>query len=680
MFQQKNRIVCSVILVLTILTLNVHSQDNPGIKFGKVTANDLKQKIYPVDSSANAVVIADVASAIYDGGNNGFEVVFKRECRIHILNKNGFDESTIEVLFYKGDTEYEKVLNIRGTTYNLEGGKVVTTKLDNDQVFTDKYNKNYMVKKFTLPAVKEGSIIEFSYTIRSPYWNEIPSWSFQKASVPTLWSEYNVMIPQYFEFTFLTQGYFPFHLRDSKNGRKMFLLRDTRGAGASDTYRADAGITEYRFVMKDLPALKVESFTTTPMNHISQISFQFSGTRWPNEGFKPVRTTYNSLMESLLKSDYYGADLSKGNNYLEDQLKELTWNAKDNLEKAKNIYKYVRDNYTCTSHSDLYIDRSLKEIFRSKNGTVTELNLLLVAMLQKAGFFSNPVLLSTRAHGRTYELYPIVDKFNYTIAELKLDSNYYYLDASYDQLGFNKLPPEVYNGHARIVSEGAEPLDFDPNKLLQQKLTNLFIVIGNDGAIKGSLQQIPSYFESLKLRQNSKKDGTESIEKIYKKAISEKASLTKFKLDRLQQLDQPLSVSFDFSEPGEGGDIIYLNPMFGESYKSNPFKSEKRFYPVEMDYAIDENYTINITIPEGYEIEEVPKSTIVKLNEADGVFQYLLQKGDNYIQMRSRIKLNKANFAREDYASLRQFFDVIVKKHAEQIVFKKKEGAVAGSM
>ena len=43
------------------------------------------------------------------------------------------------------------------------------------------------------------------------------------------------------------------------------------------------------------------------------------------------------------------------------------------------------------------------------------------------------------------------------------------------------------------------------------------------------------------------------------------------------------------------------------------------------------------------------------------------------IQMRSRIKLNKANFKPEDYSTLRDFFAFIVKKHGEQIVFKKKK-------
>jgi len=121
----------------------------------------------------------------------------------------------------------------------------------------------------------------------------------------------------------------------------------------------------------------------------------------------------------------------------------------------------------------------------------------------------------------------------------------------------------------------------------------------------------------------------------------------------------------------EADGMLYINPMFTEAQRSNPFKSEDRFYPVERESTHDETYTLNMTIPDGYEVDELPKPAIVRLNETDGVFQYLVQKNENQIQLRSRVKLNKATFAPTEYNSLREFFDMIVKKQSEQIVLKK---------
>jgi hypothetical protein len=114
-----------------------------------------------------------------------------------------------------------------------------------------------------------------------------------------------------------------------------------------------------------------------------------------------------------------------------------------------------------------------------------------------------------------------------------------------------------------------------------------------------------------------------------------------------------------------------MNPHFTEIIKENPFKAAERFYPVEMPYAKNETYLFNMEIPAGYKVEEIPKSTRVKFNEDEGMFEYIISSADNRIQLRSRIIMNKATFYPEDYQSLRDFYAYIVKKESEQIVLKK---------
>ena len=77
-------------------------------------------------------------------------------------------------------------------------------------------------------------------------------------------------------------------------------------------------------------------------------------------------------------------------------------------------------------------------------------------------------------------------------------------------------------------------------------------------------------------------------------------------------------------------------------------------------------------MPDGYVVDELPKSTKVKFNDDEGIFEYLVSSSDGIIQLRTRISLAKANFPPEDYEGLRDFFSYVIKKQAEQIVFKKK--------
>ena len=76
-------------------------------------------------------------------------------------------------------------------------------------------------------------------------------------------------------------------------------------------------------------------------------------------------------------------------------------------------------------------------------------------------------------------------------------------------------------------------------------------------------------------------------------------------------------------------------------------------------------------VPKGYKIEELPKSAKVMLNEDEGMFEYIIGESGGHIQLRCRTIIKKANFEPEDYQTLRDFFGYIVKKQAEQIVFKK---------
>ena len=142
--------------------------------------------------------------------------------------------------------------------------------------------------------------------------------------------------------------------------------------------------------------------------------------------------------------------------------------------------------------------------------------------------------------------------------------------------------------------------------------------------------------------------------------------------DSLKKYEYPVLVHFDFDfKNSSSADIIYFNPMQGENYKTNPFNSIERHYPVEIPYLIDDTYLLTMDIPEGFQVDEMPKSARVNYNGNEGFFEYLIQKGESNIQMRVHLKLNRAFFPVEEYPTLRDFFAFVVKKESEQIVFKK---------
>jgi len=666
--------------MLALCTLFIYStlsaQDKLNIKFGKISAADFDLSKNKYDSGAAAVVIADMGESKFAGNNkSGFSIIYTHFKRSKIINKNGIDLATVEIPLYTSGKAEEKLESLKAVTYNLENGKIVETKLDDKSIFTEKSSKNLIIKKFTFPAVKEGSIIEFSYRQSSDFLFNLQPWAFQ-GEYPELWSEYEVTIPEYFNYVTLTQGYQQF-----ASGRQPvvehYQVNIDNGAGRSEVLTLDPTATDSRYVMKNVPPLKEEKFTTTLANHISKIEFQLSSIHYPNSTYQDILGNWPKLGERLRESEDFGIDINKNNGWLSDDLKIITNGAKDSYEKAEKIFAYVRDNFTCTSHSDLYMSNNLKTVFKNKSGTVAEINLLLTAMLNHENISTTPVILSTRAHGKTNEIYPLIDRFNYVICAANINNSFYFLDASQPVMGFGRLPQYCYNGHGRMLTkEMPQPVYLEPDSLREQKLTSVFII--NDpqqkGVLNGGFKSDLGYIESYELRDLLRKKTKEDYFKDIKSHFTGEIEIANGAIDSLKQPDYPASVHYDFTLKNVfTEDIVYFSPMLSEAYKENPFKAAERRYPVEMPYVSDEIYSFNMEIPEGYTVDEIPKSTKVSLNDVDGMFEYLVAKDETNVQLRCRIKLNKANFTPDDYNSLREFFGYIVKKQSEQIVFKKKK-------
>lgn len=187
----------------------------------------------------------------------------------------------------------------------------------------------------------------------------------------------------------------------------------------------------------------------------------------------------------------------------------------------------------------------------------------------------------------------------------------------------------------------------------------------------GSLQSNMGYFSSQELRNqinsSSQKEYFDKIQKSYSFPLT----MTNTGIDSLSNYDNPVSVHYDFDFENSNEDLIYFNPILANLKKDNPFKATDRQFPVEMPYKTDDTYILMMEIPKGYEVDDLPKSAKVSLNESDGMFQYLLSARNGTIQLMYKVQIKRATFDPEDYNTLREFFAYIVKKQNEPIVFKK---------
>jgi hypothetical protein len=667
----KNKTLALSVALLCLSQNYLFAQDKLNIKFGKITAADFDLSKSNPDTGAGAVVIADIGRSDFEGNNAGwFSLSFKKHTRIKILSKNGMDASNVEIPLYISGTQEEKVVNLRASTYNLENGKITETALDKKSIFRDKYDKNHITVKFTLPAVKEGAVIEYVYTVTSDFLRNLQPWEFQ-GTYPVLWSQYEVKVPDFFNYVFLSQGHFPLEHSTETTHENFHMIDPERPTGSS-SYNFSSNAVQHRWIARNVPALKTESFTSTIRNHIAKIEFQLSQYRFPNSPIRDIMGNWSTLATELMKAEDFGSGLLKNNNWLDDELRPVVQGVSGKLEKSQKIYAYVRDRYTSTGKRGIGLSASLKATSKNKNGYVADINLLLTAMMKEQGIEAYPVILSTRSHGYTHEFYPLIDRFNHVICAVAIDDRLYYLDASSPSLGFSHLPPECYNGHARmIMPDVTKAIYLSPDSLVERKLTSILIHSEKPGEWTGHRTTHAGYYESIGVREKIKEKGETSFFKSIQTDYTGDMTLSGQKIEQLKDLDAPVKIEYDFAM-SQQDDLIYFNPMTWEGYKDNYFKAAKRYYPVEMPYLFDETYMLNLDIPAGYVVDEMPESAKVKLGETDGFFEYLIDQYEGTIRLRSRIKLNRATYAPEEYNILREFFSYVVKKHAESVILKKK--------
>jgi hypothetical protein len=222
------------------------------------------------------------------------------------------------------------------------------------------------------------------------------------------------------------------------------------------------------------------------------------------------------------------------------------------------------------------------------------------------------------------------------------------------------------------VSENYHP---NASQLTETEHTMVTITRAGDGAAgwTGSITHRNGYYASGQIREKEKKEGAGAIQNELAAAFGEDIKIDSFRLDKLDQVEEPVLMNYQLKFLKAGQDIVYMNPVLISQFRQNPFKSAVRTYPVELPYKISQLYTFSMEIPEGYKLDEFPASALIRLNEKEeALFDYKSELKNGTLSVSCNLEVQRTNFSPEEYTGLRDFFAKIAAKLDEQIVLKKK--------
>jgi hypothetical protein len=653
-----------ILLVINYFQTAAQTRDT-GIQ--PVGINDFSPIAAMTNNGTDAVVLLDSGSTSLDANARlGFFTCYHRFRRLLIINKRALDYigGTFSIGYYLDINGGKKNSVVKAFTYNLEKGRVIKTPVEDKDIFMEGPKDDYVKLKFAFPNARAGSIVEYDYTVNR-YDDDLQDWYFQQ-EYPVLKSIYSARIPAFYNFHIVLQN----------SSYLTSLKRDSvvKTIESLNYYYDSTSVQQVTWTMENIPPMREEPFTSSLDNYIACVKFQLSEEPISPGKSRRVLNNWNVVSNQLLSSPDFGVPIEEPNGFISRQTKKIVAEADPEIRKARLIFEYVRDHYK-VGGGDIRIseDLSLKEVFKTGIGNAAEINLLLIAMLRAQKITADPVILATRKNGRTDPEYPVLSNYNYLICRLFVDGKAYYLDAANSTLGFGKVSPDLYNGHARVITKNNFPVYLLPDSIRES--TNTYAIVQYDSATKQmnlDWTQNAGYYESADIRSMLKNKSMVSYFKSITDTIAVKRKMDTFSIMNLDNVDEHLTLNYSMNLDLGNDELIYLNPLFNSGLKENPFVSAERNYPVELPYLSDNIYVLNLEIPPGFVVEELPKSAKILLNNTEGSYEYRIQAADNSIQLKSVIILNKATFQAEDYNTLRDFYAAIIKKQNEMVVLKRK--------
>jgi hypothetical protein len=623
------------------------------IEFGKIPSEDITMMIYPLDSPAEAVVLAAKGRISIERDNVLF--IFFR--RVKLLKKSAFDSEGNIKISYSSDNRYEDLRKIKAAVIQPDGTRQELTKKD---FFEEKVSAKVTAKKFAFPNLKEGCIIEYEYEMISQNYQTLYDWQFQE-NIPVRHSELWLSIPESFEYVYLFKG-------------RKILKKEAQ----KEEHIGLMSVNVQKLYTDSIPALKPEAYMTTMQNYISQINFQLS--RYTNaRGVVDERMKdWKDVATKLVKNGSIGEQFNRKGNYGDvwRAVKPLLEGAATEDEKIKIVYNFLCTNVTWDEDNySEYSSESLNAAFKKKKANSGELNMMMLACLSEAGIKASPMLVSTRRHGKPLTVYPIMDQFNHLACYIDRGDKSQIIDVGtiHRPVGLPRI--STLNEQGWVLDE-KNPRWVSIVAPLSNEVSLANFKLNDEGTLTGSIAS--NYRGYAAVSERDDEDDKEGKHEKVKKALAKDFPDIKIDSISIMNLDntaEPFKRTVYCAIPNAAttaGDLIYIKPSLKTEFDENPFKQPKREFPVEFPYPFKDQFILNLTIPDGYTVEEMPKSIRVNLPENGGSFQYISSANGNVIQLIIKIQLDNLHFEPEEYPLVKQFFNQIAIKSAEQIVLKKK--------
>lgn len=644
----KTQIYISVFLFMTTFCLG---QKHAFLNVPELTLADVQSSKSATNPDASAEVLYRSVQYSIDDQQN---IIKNFTERIKVYNKDQAEAYlNKEIYVFESDEKAKQILkSFKGSTYNVEGGVLNATEIGKESKYKSKEDKNYIITKFAYPNVKNGSVLECSYTVISPpdFLMAIPAFTIED-DIPIIYVEYVFDAPDVLGYNINYGG-------DLKPKYREVSTKTLYG----NTYNI------YRFAYENVAAYKDEKYVLNNNNYKTIIKSELNSTNF-NDELKTYSLKWEDIRQRLYESDYFGIQLKKKDlvkNLLPEDIKSIT----SRVDKAKAILKFVQNNYTWNRENSVFTDKGIRNTIATKSGNSAEINLVLCMLMRSEGLKADPVVLSTIDRGLLYTYSPTITQLNYVIVILE-EAGFHIFDATSKYSQIDMVPPRALNYNGIVMSEKEAKII----KISYPEKSTTYLTLNAqltpDGTFQGKFSDMDTKMFSMLVNERYLENKDEYL-KEYKDQY--KFPLSNIKSGPIDNGNFEVTMDFtsDIFVDNLGSKLVF-NPLLFLYTQNHSFnQTSPRKGPIELISAYDRIKKVTITLPEGFAFENIPKSKKIRTEDSSILYQYIVSQKGNLLTVETTTTVADPVYPKEYYPAFTQIFDNITKIEGQLVTVVKK--------
>lgn len=663
---------------MCMTALTSWAQESVNMKFGKPTKEELEMTTYEADPQADAVVLCRLTNVNYTIQPSGYLTDYHEKVRIKVLKPAGeryarvtipynilnqdragvnasklslramyFSMGPVNSSSFEGAggslTENiantytsESVEDLKATAYNMVNGKVVKSRLKNSEVKKEKIDDDTWQVSFTVPDVREGTVIEYEYNIHSELFYRLRDW-YAQCEIPVVYACLDMDIPSYLIFNM------------EEHGIQRLVCRCVTGSMSykleSDPLAAPVQIStnHYTCIGRNLKAMPKDIYVWNANDYCAGITAELKSFNLHGTMQTPYVKTWDHVDEILLEDPSLGRQLNN-HSPLQKELQDARIpEMADAKERAVAVFQMVQKHTSWDGKYELW-PRMTTETLKQGKGSNADINMLLIQSLKDVGLEAYPVVLRSRDQGLLPYNFPSFQKLTTFVVAIKVGSQEVYVDASSVGGYLNVLPALLLVKSARLVAPDKKSRWVDLQRIQKSKTAiSIQATLSPDGTIQGTQNSQYEGLAALLFRQQK------HIQDFVPKATD--------------------SISVTYKTTAADGQVSFC-PFPVPPIQENPFIIDSRLMPIEFPCLSSETVAVNITLPEGYELAEKPEQ--YNLTTPDKALEghlFTSQTG-RQLQVHYTFNVNKVLQDTNNYPAIRQMYETFANYGRTMLVIK----------